>query len=98
MERAVVKERRHACARVPHRLRVHVGHNEAGARSGVACVCQDVAPRVDNERVAVGGALPRVHAALRGGEDIATGFDGTGAEQGVPVGLAGDAGEGCGHG
>ena len=49
-------------------------------------------------RVAVGLATVLVLAALRGGDDVAAGLDGAGAEKDVPVRLAGDAGEGGGDG
>ena len=51
-----------------------------------------LAPRRDDKAVAIGGAAIGVFTRLRGGDHPAAGFDGAGAQQHMPMGLAGGPG------
>ena len=59
------------------------------AGGGIAVIgiglCHDFAPWRDNQRMAIGAAAIRMRAALRGGNDEASGFNGTGTQQDMPV-------------
>ena len=59
---------------------------------------QHLAPGPDGHGMAPGGAAVLVGAALGGGQDEGAGLDRPGAQQHLPVGLAGGPGEGGGHG
>ena len=71
------------------------GGDDAGF---VSAFGEDVAPRADNQAVAVGFSAAGVGAALRGGDYETAGFNGSGTEQHMPVRGAGDGGESGGHG
>ena len=64
----------------------------------LAAIGQDLAPRADDQRMAIGGPAGIVGAALGGRYHEAAGFDGAGAQQHMPVGAAGRNGEGGRHG
>jgi len=55
-------------------------------------------PGVDNRRVAISLPWPRMHPALGGRQQITLGLDGPCANQHIPMGGAGDRGEGRGRG
>ena len=82
-----------ACAR---QRGVDLGDDDAGLV--MVGLGDDAAPRIDDQRMAIGLAAVLMHAALRGGDHEGAVLDGAGAQQHVPVRLAGLAGEGGGHG
>ncbi|OPZ23459.1 MAG: hypothetical protein BWZ02_03206 [Lentisphaerae bacterium ADurb.BinA184] len=70
------------------------GQHRVGLCSGFG---EDLSPRVGAEGVSVVDDIAgRAGAVLGGGGDVALVFDGAGAQQRVPVGLAGGGGEGGG--
>ena len=73
---------------------IDLGEEHAGLDAALG---KNLAPGGDDQRMAVGLALVLVHAALRRGEDEAAGLDGAGAQQRVPMRLAGLSGEGRRH-
>ena len=89
----LVLQRRHRLARLFHLGEIDVGRDEADLR--VAGIDQHLTPRSDGDGMTVGlaiGAL--VRADLRRREHEATGLDGAGAHQHVPVRLSRRHGEG----
>ena len=70
---------------------VKIGNND---RSMNAAFSQDLAPWRNNQAVPERLPTALVLARLRGGEDEAASFDGTRADQHMPMGLTGGSGEG----
>ena len=83
--------------RLRGKRRVDLGDRRCRARSCVG-FGQDAAPGIDDQRMAEGFAAVLMLAALRGGDHERAVLDGAGAQQHVPVRLAGLPGEGGGHG
>src|SRR5208282_5187222 len=88
---AVVLERGDHAARLRDLQRIDLRENIARR---LAAVRQDLAPGIDDERMAVGLASARVLAALGGSEDVGARLDGAGAHKGVPMRLPRRLGEG----
>ena len=63
-EAAAVLQRRDLAARLGHLGRIDPRHDEAGIDAAFG---QHLAPRIDDQRMAVGLALVLMQAALRGG-------------------------------
>jgi len=93
--RPIVLQAGDARASLRNRVEIKLGHDESGVLP--ARVGQDGAARVDDERVAVGAAVARVGADLRGCQDERPGLDGAGAQQRVPVQPASHDREGGGN-
>ena len=74
--------------------RVDLGRDDADLGAAVG---QHLAPGVDDQGMTEGLASLGMLAALGGGADVTAVLDRPGAQKDVPVGLAGDAGEGRGH-
>ncbi|MGY4437948.1 hypothetical protein ACVW04_000730 [Bradyrhizobium sp. LM2.3] len=74
--------------------RIDPGHDDA--RLDIA-LGEDLAPGIDDQRMAIGLALVLMQAGLRGGEDEAAGLDRACTQQHVPMRFTGLAGEGRGH-
>ena len=66
--------------------RIDLGHDHAGLDAAFG---QDTAPRINDQRMAVGLTSALVLAALCGRQHEAAVLDGAGAHQHVPVRLAG---------
>ena len=90
-EAPAVLQRRHGLAGGLNLRGVDLGKKHAGLDAAFG---ENLAPGGDDQRMPEGLTLVLVHAALRRGEDEATGLDGAGAQQRVPMRLAGLSGEG----
>ena len=87
-------ERRYLAAHLINLRKIERSGDDAGLRTGFG---EDLAPRINNDRVAICLAAILMLAALRGGNDVATRLDGAGAQQDVPVRLSRDLRERGGH-
>ena len=74
--------------------RVDLGHDDADLGAAVG---HHLAPGIDDQGMAEGLASLGMLAALRRRDDVTAVLDRPGAQKRVPVGFAGDAGEGRGH-
>uniref|UniRef100_A0A0N4ZZN3 PE-PGRS family protein n=1 Tax=Parastrongyloides trichosuri TaxID=131310 RepID=A0A0N4ZZN3_PARTI len=95
VEIAVVLQRRHRLSRALNGAEVQGRGDDAGLV--MVGLGDDLAPGADNGGTPPGLATVLVRPALGRGQDEGAGLDGAGAQQGLPVGLAGRAGEGGGH-
>ena len=84
-------ERRNFGARGDDLRRIDFGNNHARLGAGFR---EDASPRIDHERMAERFPPAFVAAALRRGENETAVFDGTRAEEHMPVRLAGLSGKG----
>ena len=92
-ERPDVLQRWDLAAHLIDLRQVERGDDDAGINAAFG---EDLAPRVDDQRMAIGLAAILVLAALRWRDDEAARLDGARAQQDVPVRLARDAREGGG--
>ena len=86
-----VRQRRKTAAQLMLQCAVDLGDCKAGA--GLGDACDDVAPRVDDHRIAIGFAAVVVRAALRGRQHVAEILDGACTHQQLPVRTARRRGE-----
>src|SRR6185312_878200 len=94
-EAASVLQRRHGFACGLDLGRIDLGEEHAGLDAAFG---QNLAPGRNDQRVTVSLALVLMQARLCRRKDEAAGLDGAGAEQYMPMRLAGLAGEGRGYG
>src|SRR6266576_5330761 len=94
-EAPAVLQRRHRPARGLDLRRIDLRQENAGL---YAALGEHLAPGRNDQRVAIGLALVLMHATLGCGEHEAAVLDGAGAQQGVPMRLAGLSGKGGGLG
>ena len=73
--------------------KIDLGEDHAGLLAGLG---QHLAPRRDDQAMAESGAPVLMQPALGGGEHEGAGLDSAGADQHMPMGLAGLLGEGGG--
>src|SRR5688572_14332378 len=78
-------ERRETRARFHAGGRVEFGDDESHA---LGLAREHLAPVIDDQRIAVGGPTARMYTPLCGRDQRTQVFDGAGAQQGLPVGLA----------
>ena len=88
-EAPAMLQRRHGFARGLDHGGIDLGQENAGLDAAFG---EDVAPGIDDQRMAKGLALVLVQAGLGGGEHEAAVLDGAGAQQRVPMRFAGLAG------
>src|SRR5262245_10229887 len=88
-------EGRDALTRFRYLGTVKISNNDGSMNAAFG---NDLAPWRYDEAVAVGLATALVFAGLRGGQDKASVLNGAGADQHVPMRLAGRLGEGGGNG